>query len=483
MKPPGLYYAYALIQAITRGSLAGAHFVFLLINLLTTWLIYRFSMRLWGEMTGVVAGVSFAILSLIPHVSGFTTQSEHLVILFVALGMDRWAKGVLSEKWQAFFWAGVWLGMAMMIRQSGLFYGLLLGLGTVGYWALKKPFRVKEILRYGSIYTGGILAAIGFWLIVMALQGALDEMWYWGVTYPASYSTGNSFSRSMRTFWFYIDKLSTNYLLLWLLAGLGLLGQFFLRIPPHLKIFAPLIALLAFATVWPGLRFYNHYWLQVLPGAAVLCGLGMKVIERLGQKVFTKKDSPSFIQNYLPISFFCLILLPTFIQERAYYVDPDTTSLLKDVYGTNPFPEAKVIGDFLAQEASPDDQLALIGSEPELYFYTGMKSPSRHAYFSYLVNHKPGWEDRQAEFIRAIETHQPRYIVQFKHPISLLIYGPTAKPFFEWFDPYVAAYYEQIGLADMLPDETIYRWGKEMADYAIKGEYQVMVYRLDGGGS
>lgn len=187
------------------------------------------------------------------------------------------------------------------------------------------------------------------------------------------------------------------------------------------------------------------------------------------------------IQPYLPIAIFCLILLPTFIQERAYYFSPDTTSLLKDVYGTNPFPEAKVIGDFLAQEASPDDQLALIGSEPELYFYTGMKSPSRHAYFSYLVNHKPGWEDRQAEFIQAIETHQPRYIVQFKHPISLLIYGPTAKPFFEWFDPYVAAHYEQVGVADMLPDETIYRWGAEMADYAIKGEYQILIYRLDGG--
>jgi hypothetical protein len=39
------------------------------------------------------------------------------------------------------------------------------------------------------------------------------------------------------------------------------------------------------------------------------------------------------------------------------------------IYGGNPFIEAGEVGDYLRTHTQPNERIAVIGSEPEIYFY------------------------------------------------------------------------------------------------------------------
>src|SRR5207244_13627500 len=49
-------------------------------------------------------------------------------------------------------------------------------------------------------------------------------------------------------------------------------------------------------------------------------------------------------------------------------------------YGSNPFPEAIVIASRIAADTRPEDRVAVLGSEPEIFFYSHRRSATGHVY-------------------------------------------------------------------------------------------------------
>ena len=45
------------------------------------------------------------------------------------------------------------------------------------------------------------------------------------------------------------------------------------------------------------------------------------------------------------------------------------------MYAGNPFSESLVIADYLSRHSTPDQQIAVLGSEPQLYFYAKRTPP------------------------------------------------------------------------------------------------------------
>ena len=112
IKPPGLYYAYALIIMIFGNTIEGLHTGFLVFNVLTVLFLYFIGKRLFDNFTGLIAAGSYAILSLALPVSGFTTQSEHLITLFSTAGLLVMLRGFKSEKLLYIFLSGVLVSLA-----------------------------------------------------------------------------------------------------------------------------------------------------------------------------------------------------------------------------------------------------------------------------------------------------------------------------------------------------------------------------------
>ena len=125
--------------------------------------------------------------------------------------------------------------------------------------------------------------------------------------------------------------------------------------------------------------------------------------------------------------------------------------IMRQTYGNNPFPETMDIANFLNQRMKPQDQLAVFGSEPELFIYTNKMSPTRHIFFSTIVASIPAHKEFQREFVKEVEAAKPKYFVFYRHSVSLLVQPNTDQYVFEWANKYLADNYKVIGLVDM-PD-------------------------------
>src|SRR6266540_3084302 len=79
MKFPGTYAAYAVMMAIFGQTIAGIHLGLLLVNLATITLIFFLGRRLLDSVAGLVAAVTYAILSVNPSVLGLAAHVEHVV--------------------------------------------------------------------------------------------------------------------------------------------------------------------------------------------------------------------------------------------------------------------------------------------------------------------------------------------------------------------------------------------------------------------
>ena len=177
----------------------------------------------------------------------------------------------------------------------------------------------------------------------------------------------------------------------------------------------PVWAVLAFLTVTPGLRFYGHYWLMLTPIVAVLVGAAFYSLQSL------LEGRGKMLATLIPALIFGAIFLQNIASHSSYYFNPNYENILRDTYGMNPFPEAKVIGDKLKPMAKKGDKILLIGSEPQLYIYTGMDAPNRHMYFTHLVSDatKTRANEWQKEFIEDLSREKPRFVVIFQNQVSL----------------------------------------------------------------
>jgi hypothetical protein len=119
----------------------------------------------------------------------------------------------------------------------------------------------------------------------------------------------------------------------------------------------------------------------------------------------------------------------------------------------------------------------LIGSEPQIYFYTKKKSPSRHAYFTSVVNNVKDHKKWQREFAEGTEKANPKFVIFFNHPLSLLVQPNTDKYIFEWANKYVNSNYHLVGLVDMIEGQhSTYLWSEQIGNYKPVSQNIIYIY-------
>jgi hypothetical protein len=164
-------------------------------------------------------------------------------------------------------------------------------------------------------------------------------------------------------------------------------------------------------------------------------------------------------------------------KNRDYYFNPNYERILRTVYGNNPFPETAKIAEYINANSTPEDNIVAIGSEPEIYFYTKKHCPSRHAYFSALVDSVAEHKQWQREFVADVEKAKPRYIIFYNHPISLMVQRGVDQYVFEWYNKYVTEHYQLIGLVDMIEGySSNYVWREQLATYRPQAQNLIYIF-------
>jgi len=472
IKFPGLFYFYGFMVFIFGETIKGVHAGFTYLNIATIILIYNTSRLLFSPTAGLISAITFAFLSLNPSLSGFTVQAEHGVAFFISLGVLFYALAKKHNKWHWYGLMGLAMGAAFMVKTTGVLLCLWGGLIILLDFLLGNPKKIKELFINLFAYSIGGISIVAILFFIIFLKGAFGEMIFFTYELPKEYISNVPFEEGVKYFTYTKDAIVQNYKFFWIHSILAILLCWFKAIDIKLKLFGITLLLFSFFTIVPGFYFYGHYFIQLVPGFSIVAGLTVYSIISISKEYLKEKS------NLLPYFYLLVFSFFTYthvIALKSYYLKPNYDKILRAVYGTNPFPEDMEIAKFINANSKPQDNIVLIGSEPQIYFYTNKKCPSRHAYFTALVNNIPQHKAWQQEFIKDVEKAQPRYFVFFNHPISLLVQPGADTYVFDWANKYITANYQLVGLVDMVNGpRSIYKWNQEALNY--KPVSQMVIY-------
>jgi len=453
-KPPGNIYFYALMVRAFGPSLGNMHGGFMLLNMVTLVVLYLAARKLFGPLSAILSSLSFATLSLSPPMSGFTCMSEHAVMFFLSLGILAMFFSRGGPGFYGALAAGAALSMAVWIKQNAVFF-LLWG----GLFSLLSG-RGRRLRAGAGFLTGAVVVSAAF-LWKMWSLGVFGQFWFSAVELPGVFVKNTPDLSQVK------QHLSIVLLSIWehsrvsvVLTALGLIALPFSDLSRRDKVSLPALFCVSLLSVVPGLTFYGHYWLLTVPAAALLIGNAIYCLI----KYFPVRHAGRAL--YLEVAVILLVLgfkTAQIISNQFYYFGNDTTGILRAVYGYNPFPSAKLVGDYLRERLLPGEKIAVFGSEPEVLLYANARSATRHLFVSHMSDpNNPAAEEWQKEFISEVEKAEPRYVIVVNSAASWQCHKNSCDRIFSWVNSYTGRHYRTVAFLDIVRGEAAPRFVRDL---------------------
>src|SRR5581483_4034433 len=249
MKLPGTTVAYALIMALFGQSPTGIHLGLLLVNAMTIVLVFLLGRKLLGNYGGVTACATYAVMSLSYSVLGLAAHATHFVVLFALAGVLACLRAIESGRLADFFLSGLLLGLAFLMKQPGMFFSLF-GAVLIVWFEIKTLKELTQSRQLGTrqprfnwercgrrlmTFAAGVILPFALTCLLLWWAGVFQRFWFWTFTYVQSYGTSTSGSAGFK---YLLDHFQVNSgadVLLWVLAGAGLLVMVFERKPGDRK--------------------------------------------------------------------------------------------------------------------------------------------------------------------------------------------------------------------------------------------------------
>lgn len=472
MKLPGTYVAYSAMMAVFGQSTTGIHFGLLLVNAVTTVLLFFLMRRLLDSAAAIAAAASYGILSTSPSVLGFAGHATHFVVLAAVAGIFVLLHAISSPKLWKFGCAGVLLGVAFLMKQPGIFFVVFGAIWlAVSAWRTKANIGWRVFARRFAVF--GIAGALPVALTCLWMwrAGVFQHFWFWTFTYARLYGGIISLHDAPGFFWNQASGVIPPALPIWLMALVGIVTLLWKRRSSDVCVFAMLFLLCSFLAVCPGFYFREHYFIVILPAIALLAGAAVDI----WAKELANRQSLRALR-FAPALLFVASFGYAVWQQWDFFFETDPIAACRAEYGNNPFPEAIQIADYLKAHTSPSSTVAILGSEPEIYFYAHRHSATGYIYTYPLMEHQAFAEKMQQEMIAEIERARPEFIVMVSVPFSWLGRPDSPSTIFDWAQKYIAGNYKLDGLVDIL-DDSQYRWGADAAAYHPQSPYTVRVFR------
>ncbi len=453
IKMPGTYAAYAMVMALFGESASGIHLGFLFVNLGTLALLY-FLARRWLDEAGVlVCCAAYVLLSLSPAVLGLQAHATHLVVIHALGGLLLLLRARENGRRGTLFLSGLFFGLSFLCKQPGLFFGLfaLVLLARDGWAAGAAQWRLCA--RNIFLFTLGLMTPLAATCLILWRAGTFARFWFWTVSYarvhtgllPAGFMLHRLAEVSSYGYerWLFLLGFAG---LLWLLSERGEKKFFF----SALVIFSVLALLV-------GRYLARHYFLVMLPVVTLLVGVAAS-----GWAGALARTRFPWLR-VLPAGLFLVICAEVIHDNRRVWFTLPPDVACTDIYYAAPFVECREIGRYIREHSAPQDRIAVIGSEPEIYFYAQRHSVSGYIYMYDLVEPQPYARAMQEEFIHDVEKARPEFLVEVNMGTSWMTWGDADPALFKWIRSYPGPWYDLIGVAEIYPTHTEYRWGKDAA--------------------
>ncbi|HXG37443.1 MAG TPA: hypothetical protein VNL36_01590, partial [Bacteroidota bacterium] len=347
-----------------------------------------------------------ALMTLSHHLHGFWANAEHFVLPFVLAGF--FALYVAQVKWRGslFLVSGLLFGAAILVKQHAVFFagGAVLLLVTELVSGSSRP-RQERIVR-GIQFLVGLVVPFALLIGYLVSVGVFDRFYFWTFIYARAYVSEFTFSDGMHYLRGNLTPIIKTLLPLWILSAVGIASFFSKQHSQSQKRIVLTILIAGALAVVPGYYFRPHYFLLLTPGIALTAGLGLQsvlsVFQRFRQSVL----------SYIASSIVITTIVGGCIGAHADVLFEFTPSYIaRVVFGSNPFAESLPVAQFLKERSSPTDKIAVIGSEPQIYFYSQRRAATGYLYHYPLIERQPYAVEMREEMIRQIERASPRFLV------------------------------------------------------------------------
>ena len=460
MKFPGTYVAYAVIMSIFGQTINGIHLGLLLVNAATIVLVFFLGRRLANSIVGLAAGTSYAVLSVSPTVLGLAGHATHFVLLPVLAGTLLLLDDSYRNAYGRLFASGLLFGVGAVMKQPALFF-IPFGVIYLLWNDLYRRRILKEILLRNLIFGIAAVVPLGVTYLILWHAGVLDKFWFWTVSYAGQYGSfliGEIYngrwplSRAVQLFARHIMEAIGAGWMLWALAGLGLIvGLLEKKSRANTGFLVGLFVFSALA-VSQGLYFRQHYFIMILPAISLLVGVAISKLSDFLTGRIT-------VAGFVPLFLLGVALSMPLVQYKRIFFGVSPIDACGIIYPENPFVESIRIADYLREHTSPDDTIAVLGSEPQIYFYSHRHSATGYIYTYGLMETQKYAQQMQQEMIREIEHTSPKYLVSVAMFYSWLWRPGSDRSIFTWANEYTGQNYAGAGLVNITPTETDYYFG------------------------
>src|SRR5437588_5152214 len=435
MKFPGTSAAYAVLMSIFGESINGIHLGLIFINLLTAGLILFLGRRLLGELGGIGSAAAYGVLSLMPHVLGQAAHATHFVVMCSTAGAFLLLRAIDRRSNMLIAASGCLFGLGLLMKQPGLFFVLF---GSV--YLFSRDWRAQlaphDIACRNLIFVTGGCAPFFVTCLALWKAGVFEKFWFWTIKYADQYGSQLSIGEGLRIFAEHFCNRLGTALPIWAIAAIGLIVCL---VNPTLRTRAGFLitfALFSALAVCPGFYFRPHYFILLLPAVSLLAAAVVAAFE-----------APKHLATarVAVVGIFAACLGWPLWSERDFFFERSLAEANRMVNGTNPFPESVKIGEYIRSQSNPSDTIAVLGSEPEIYFYAQRRSATGYIYTYSLMEPKPYAHQMQQEMIREIETAYPKFLVLVVINKSWLAGRDSDQTIFRWAEAYCDSNYEEVG--------------------------------------
>jgi 4-amino-4-deoxy-L-arabinose transferase-like glycosyltransferase len=451
MKFPGTYLAYAAIMSLFGQTPAGIHFGLLLMTTATALMLFWLGKKILDEMAGLVAATSYALLAAEPSLLGLAGHATHFCAFFVTAGLCFMWRDRQKPSWPALATSGVLFGIAVLMKQHAAIIAAWAGLS----FAAGKIFRGQGApgRRFAAVLVYGffMLLPLGLCCGWLWHAGVFARFKFWTFDYAHEYAAIVPLAYAPVFFWHGFSRVILGGTLLWLLAAGGLawiwLDARWKNSRGWLLGFCTASAL----AVCPDFYFRKHYFLIALPALSLLAGATIS-----GARQWSIRKNKSSVPGDWPAWGYALVIVATILMNlNVWFLLPVQTIIRgtslseHGLYGADPLPESEIVAKYINENSAANARIAVLGSEPEIYFLAHRHSATGYIYTYPLMEPQPFALKMQHEMINDLETGQPEFIVFADNIMSWNRHPESDATIFNWWADYKTNY-TLVGLTDIL---------------------------------
>ncbi len=404
MKLPGTYAAYAALMAAFGETASGIRIGLMLVNVAATVLVFFLAKYLYGSLAGAISGITYSFLSCRPAVLGIYGHATHFVVLAALAGVLLLLHAIDKGRIGLLFGSGFCLGLAFLMKQPGILFAVFAGF----YWLWRewrRPLPRRDLWVRGALLFAGLVAPFGLTCVMLYGAGVFPSFWFWTWSYAREYGSISSLADAWPRLRATLPWVVRPFVI-WEIAAVGLTAPLWSRYARAHGGFVASFFLFSALAVCPGLYFRPHYYILVLPAAALCTGIGVcAVLQGLREKRL------GTLVVWLPVLYFAVGFGLSVRTHYWRYFHLDPVSLSRRIFDGEAFPEAVVVGSYLRAHSSETDTIGIFGSEPEICFYSARYCASSYLYVYPLLEKQKFAQQMQTEMMQQIRGARPRFVV------------------------------------------------------------------------